>query len=59
MDVKALKSEIVGHLDEMQRTIQQAKRVAYFKVLYTIGMELCDGCFMHRPTDFFISPNRN
>ncbi|KAG0201404.1 hypothetical protein BGX33_010339 [Mortierella sp. NVP41] len=36
MDAKALKSEIVGHLDEMQRTIQQAKRVAYFKILESI-----------------------
>lgn len=30
--VKSLKSEIVGHLDEMQRSIEQAKQVAYVKV---------------------------
>ncbi|KAG0278966.1 hypothetical protein BGZ95_002652 [Linnemannia exigua] len=34
--VKVLKSEIVGHLDEMQRTIQKAKRVAYVKILESI-----------------------
>lgn len=31
--VKTLKSEIVGHLDEMQRSIEQAKQVAYAKVM--------------------------
>lgn len=30
--VNALKSEIVGHLNEMQRSIEQAKQVAYVKV---------------------------
>lgn len=30
--VKALKLEIVGHLDEMQSSIEQAKQVAYAKV---------------------------
>ncbi|KAF9121241.1 hypothetical protein BGW39_010674 [Mortierella sp. 14UC] len=34
--VKVLTSEIVGHLDEMQRTIQKAKRVAYVKILESI-----------------------
>ncbi|KAF9548068.1 hypothetical protein EC957_007351 [Mortierella hygrophila] len=34
--VKALKSEIVGHLDEMQRSIEQAKQVAYAKILESI-----------------------
>ncbi|KAF9909362.1 Membrane-bound transcription factor site-2 protease [Linnemannia zychae] len=33
---KALSSEIVGHLDEMQRTIQKAKRVAYVKIIESI-----------------------
>jgi hypothetical protein len=30
--VNALKLEIVGHLDVMQRSIEQAKQVAYVKV---------------------------
>ncbi|KAF9137634.1 hypothetical protein BGX30_010027 [Mortierella sp. GBA39] len=34
--VKTLKSEIVGHLDEMQRSIEQAKQVAYAKILESI-----------------------
>ncbi|KAG0294069.1 hypothetical protein BGZ96_001824 [Linnemannia gamsii] len=34
--VIALKSEIVGHLDEMQRSIEQAKQVAYVKILESI-----------------------
>ncbi|KAF9286652.1 hypothetical protein BGZ88_008988 [Linnemannia elongata] len=34
--VKSLKSEIVGHLDEMQRSIEQAKQVAYVKILESI-----------------------
>ncbi|KAF9920136.1 hypothetical protein FBU30_010064 [Linnemannia zychae] len=34
--VSALKIEIIEHLDEMQRSIQQAKRVAYTKILDSI-----------------------
>jgi len=38
--IKTLKAEIVDHLDEMQRTIQQAKRVAYVKVLKIIDHQV-------------------
>ena len=53
--VKTLKSEIVGHLDEMQRSIEQAKQVAYAKVTSDNCCSNNGVVYLHDLTFFYVS----